>query len=146
MVDYPQTIVPVNHIEPVPRRVRAVLAGAVVLDTTRALYVWEWPKYPQYYIPLADQEAVASDLAKAGIARGFLFHLSGSWYERPYNYLHQEVYHAPNPDLAHSRFALIEDVCFIALARIQDFGGERAADLRRKLLEQFAGELLLFIE
>jgi uncharacterized protein (DUF427 family) len=26
----------------------------VVLDTTRALYVWEWPYYPQYYIPLAD--------------------------------------------------------------------------------------------
>ncbi len=37
-----------------PRRIRAVLAGEVVLDTTRALYVWEWPNYPQYYIPLAD--------------------------------------------------------------------------------------------
>ena len=54
MSDYPQTIVPVNHIEPVPRRVRAFLGGAAVLDTIRALYVWEWPKYPQYYIPLAD--------------------------------------------------------------------------------------------
>jgi len=52
--DYPRMIIPVNHIEPVPRRVRAVLDGAVVLDTTRALYVWEWPNYPQYYIPLAD--------------------------------------------------------------------------------------------
>jgi uncharacterized protein (DUF427 family) len=55
--DYPQMIVPVDHIEPVPRRVRAMLSGAVVLDTTRALYVWEWPYYPQYYIPVADVSA-----------------------------------------------------------------------------------------
>ncbi|WP_246016726.1 DUF427 domain-containing protein [Micromonospora pisi] len=52
--DYPQMIVPANHVEPVPRRIRAMLGGEVVLDTTRALYVWEWPNYPQYYIPLAD--------------------------------------------------------------------------------------------
>jgi uncharacterized protein (DUF427 family) len=25
-----------------------------VLDTTRALYLWEWPYYPQYLIPAAD--------------------------------------------------------------------------------------------
>jgi uncharacterized protein (DUF427 family) len=52
--DYPQVIVPVNHVEPVPRRIRAMLAGEVVLDTIRAQYVWEWPNYPQYYIPIAD--------------------------------------------------------------------------------------------
>jgi uncharacterized protein (DUF427 family) len=52
--DYPQIVTPENHVEPVPRRVRAFLGGALVLDTTSALYVWEWPKYPQYYIPLAD--------------------------------------------------------------------------------------------
>jgi uncharacterized protein (DUF427 family) len=57
MPDYPQMIVTVNHIEPVPRRVRAYLGGELVLDTTRALYVWEWPNYPQYYIPLADVNA-----------------------------------------------------------------------------------------
>jgi uncharacterized protein (DUF427 family) len=54
MPDYPQTLVPVDHIEPVPRRIRAMLAGKVVLDTTKALYLWEWPPYPQYYIPIAD--------------------------------------------------------------------------------------------
>ena len=54
MNDYPAMITPVNHVEPVPRRIRAFLAGEKVLDTTRALYVWEWPYYPQYYIPLAD--------------------------------------------------------------------------------------------
>ena len=47
-------IVPVNHVEPVPRRIRAYLGAEKVLDTTRALYVWEWPYYPQYYVPLAD--------------------------------------------------------------------------------------------
>jgi len=52
--DYPAMIATVNHVEPVPRRVRAFLAGETVLDTTRALYVWEWPYYPQYYIPAAD--------------------------------------------------------------------------------------------
>ena len=54
MPDYPQVLVPVDHIEPVPRRIRAMLAGEVVLNTTNALYVWEWPNYPQYYIPIAD--------------------------------------------------------------------------------------------
>src|ERR1700761_996509 len=56
MADYPRTITPVNHIEPVPRRVRAVLGGQVVLDTNSALYLWEQPNYPQFYIPLADVE------------------------------------------------------------------------------------------
>jgi uncharacterized protein (DUF427 family) len=54
MSDYPQMITPVDHIEPVPRRVRAMLNGQVVIDTSTALYVWEWPNYPQYYIPLTD--------------------------------------------------------------------------------------------
>ena len=54
MSDYPAAITTANHVEPVPRRIRAFLGGEQVLDTTRALYVWEWPNYPQYYIPLAD--------------------------------------------------------------------------------------------
>ena len=57
MKDYPKALVAVNHVEPVPRRIRAVLAGEVIVDTTRALYVWEWPPYPQYYIPLGDVRA-----------------------------------------------------------------------------------------
>ena len=54
MSDYPTAITTVNHVEPVPRRIRAFLGGEQVLDTSRALYVWEWPNYPQYYIPLVD--------------------------------------------------------------------------------------------
>jgi uncharacterized protein (DUF427 family) len=57
--DYPRAIVAVNHIEPVPRRVRAFLGGAVVLDSIHAVYVWEWPNYPQYYIPIADVNPAA---------------------------------------------------------------------------------------
>jgi uncharacterized protein (DUF427 family) len=43
-----------NQVEPVPRRVRGVLAGETVFDSTHTLYVWEWPYYPQYYIPAGD--------------------------------------------------------------------------------------------
>lgn len=54
MRDYPGSIVPVNHVEPVPRRVRGFLGGETVFDTLEARYVWEWPPYPQYYVPIAD--------------------------------------------------------------------------------------------
>ena len=54
MADYPQPITPVNHMEPVPRRIRATIGATTILDTTRALYVWEWAGYPQYHIPLSD--------------------------------------------------------------------------------------------
>jgi len=52
--DYPQAITPVGHVEPVPRRIRALLGGTTVLDTSAARYAWEWPSYPQYYVPLGD--------------------------------------------------------------------------------------------
>lgn len=39
---HPSLIVPVGHVEPVPRRVRGFVDGHVVFDTRRALYVWEW--------------------------------------------------------------------------------------------------------
>jgi uncharacterized protein (DUF427 family) len=54
VADYPPPLPQVNQTAPVPRRIRAVLNGQVVLDTTSALYVWEWERYPQYYIPVTD--------------------------------------------------------------------------------------------
>ena len=57
MPDYPTFVMPENHVEPVPRRVRAVVAGQTVLDTTAAKYVWEWAGFPQFYVPLADVRA-----------------------------------------------------------------------------------------
>lgn len=56
---YPQAIAAVDHVEPVPRRVRAELGGQFVLDTTRALYLWEWPFYPQFLIPAEDVDPAA---------------------------------------------------------------------------------------
>ena len=61
---YPGMIVPAGHVEPVPRRIRAYLGGRLVLDTRRALYVWEWPGYPQYSIPADD--LVGAELADEG--------------------------------------------------------------------------------
>lgn len=43
-----------GRTEPAPRRVRGIVGGRVLFDTTAARYVWEVPYYPQYYIPLAD--------------------------------------------------------------------------------------------
>ncbi|HEY2173456.1 MAG TPA: DUF427 domain-containing protein [Mycobacteriales bacterium] len=54
MSTYPPDLPRVNDTAPVPRRIRAVVAGRVILDTTAALYVWEKAAYPQYYIPSVD--------------------------------------------------------------------------------------------
>ncbi|HEX7824442.1 MAG TPA: DUF427 domain-containing protein, partial [Mycobacterium sp.] len=52
--DYPQMAADRGRVEPSPRRVRGFAGGQLVFDTTHALYVWEVPNYPQYYIPRAD--------------------------------------------------------------------------------------------
>ncbi|MBV8463240.1 MAG: DUF427 domain-containing protein [Acidimicrobiales bacterium] len=54
MNDYPGPLVPVDHVEPVPRRVRGTLGGHTVFDTVEARYVFELPYYPQYYVPVGD--------------------------------------------------------------------------------------------
>ena len=54
MRDYPAMVDHTTSVEPVPRRIRGVLGGATVFDTTEAVYVWDSPKYPAYYIPVAD--------------------------------------------------------------------------------------------
>ena len=54
MRDFPAHPVPPDHVEPVPRRLRAWLAGRVIVDTTQARYVWESPAFPQFYVPLSD--------------------------------------------------------------------------------------------
>ncbi len=51
---HPAPPVEVNHTAPVPRRVRALFDGRPVLDTVRAVYVWENPHYPQFFIPEGD--------------------------------------------------------------------------------------------
>lgn len=48
--DYPRP----PRVEPVPERVRVLVAGVTVADTTRALRVLETSHPPSYYIPAAD--------------------------------------------------------------------------------------------
>jgi uncharacterized protein (DUF427 family) len=54
MNDFPALITPVNHVEPVPRRIRAFVGSTAIVDTLTARYVWEGTYYPQYYIPYGD--------------------------------------------------------------------------------------------
>jgi uncharacterized protein (DUF427 family) len=54
MGDFPRMAAEADRVEPAPRRVRGSLGGKTIFDTTTALYVWEWPNYPQYYIPVGD--------------------------------------------------------------------------------------------
>lgn len=46
------------RVEPSPKRVRAFLAGDLVLDSVQPLLVWEAPYYPTYYFPAQDIRAV----------------------------------------------------------------------------------------
>jgi uncharacterized protein (DUF427 family) len=77
MADYPKTIAPLDHVEPVPRRIRATLDDMLVLDTTSARYVWEKPHYPQYYVPLDDVDRAllvaeeGSERTRRGSARRY---------------------------------------------------------------------------
>ena len=70
MTNYPAMITPVGHVEPVPRRIRALMAGETVLDTDRALYVWEWAYYPRYYVPAEDIVATCSSARARPSTRG----------------------------------------------------------------------------
>ena len=69
MPDYPLPVTPPQP-QRSPRRVRAYGGGRKVLDTTRAMYVWERPAYPMYYVPVADVEpASLAEHVRAGTAR-----------------------------------------------------------------------------
>ena len=50
------------RVEPGRKRVRAMLGGETLADTTRPLLVWEVPYYPTYYFPADD---VRTDLLAA---------------------------------------------------------------------------------
>jgi uncharacterized protein (DUF427 family) len=98
VADYPRPIAPVGHIEPVPRRIRAQLDGRWVVDTTDALYVWEFPPYPQYLIPAVDTDVAAlpEDAFRRHERDGYLrieWKALDSWFEED-----EEVFvHPRNP-------------------------------------------------
>jgi uncharacterized protein (DUF427 family) len=58
--------------EPSAKRVRVYLAGRLVADTRHPTLVWEGPRYPAYYLPLADvtAELVATGKTEHSPSRG----------------------------------------------------------------------------
>ena len=89
-----------DQVEPCPRRIRGFVDGRAVIDTTRALYVWAWPGYPQYYIPAVDVDrsfldAVGTPADKPGLAGwvSFEWEALDAWFEED-----EEVFvHPRNP-------------------------------------------------
>jgi len=62
------------RVEPTRKRIRVLLAGEPVADSTHALLVWEVPYYPVYYIPATDVRAElipADGSPEAGPRPGF---------------------------------------------------------------------------
>lgn len=59
MPHHPEMLTETNLVQPVPRRVRAVVDDNTVIDTDEARYVWEHPWYPQFYLP---PDAVPEDI------------------------------------------------------------------------------------
>lgn len=49
------------RVEPGQKRVRALVDGAVVLDTARPALVWEGRPYPAYHVPREDVRATLTD-------------------------------------------------------------------------------------
>jgi len=53
-----------HKVLPTDRRVRVLFNGKYIATTTRAVFVWEHPFYPQYWIPEADFDVPFSDKDK----------------------------------------------------------------------------------
>lgn len=62
---WPGLVVPEDGVAPLPRRLRGFRDGELAFDTTSALYVWEKPYYPHYYVP---REDVRGDFAEREFA------------------------------------------------------------------------------
>lgn len=69
---FPRAISTTDQVEPVARRIRGLLEGRTVIDTTRAIYLWEWPFYPQYVIPVddVDSDALVQEEKTHQLSRG----------------------------------------------------------------------------
>ncbi|HZO06300.1 MAG TPA: DUF427 domain-containing protein [Solirubrobacterales bacterium] len=100
-IAYPGLVVPEERVAPVPRRLRGMLDDELVFDTTRALYFWDKPYYPQYNVPLEDVRGDFSErefarVYRDGPAAGTVnFEWKGldSWFEED----EQVFVHARNP-------------------------------------------------
>jgi uncharacterized protein (DUF427 family) len=120
-------------VAPSPRRIRGFKDGQTVFDTDRALYVWEWPHYPQYAIPREDVDAtllealehrVIEDGPAAGAVR-FAWDALDAWFEED----EQVFVHPRNP-----------------YARVDAIRSSRAVRIERDgvLLAQSAAPVIVF--
>ena len=64
---YPGSPVEAGHTAPCPRRIRGMIGGEFVLDSTEVTYYWEHPYYPKYLVPIGDinTEAVSDEGLRA---------------------------------------------------------------------------------
>ncbi len=74
--------------EPSHKRVRIFFGGKLIVDSTDALYVWEGPNYPQYYVPMRDVAEgvlVPSPTTERSPSRGTatFFDVRAGWREAP---------------------------------------------------------------
>lgn len=75
------------RVERSPKRVRALVAGVPVFDTTAARLVWEKPYYPTYYVPRTDVRAKLQEsgetMTRDGLGRGRVLDLQVNGREIP---------------------------------------------------------------
>jgi uncharacterized protein (DUF427 family) len=75
------------RVERSPKRVRALVGGRTVFDTTAARLVWEHPYYPAYYVPQADFGAEPREngetITRDGLGKGRVLDLRVNGREVP---------------------------------------------------------------
>lgn len=76
--DFPAMADMRDLVQPVPRRLRGVVAGVTVFDTVSATYAWDTPKYPHYLVPRDDvlPGALIDESREQRLRRGVV-HLHG---------------------------------------------------------------------
>ncbi len=114
------------HVEPCPKRIRAVRDGVTVIDSSAARYVWRDRPYPTYFFPVDDVDPDSRHLADAEHDGrvGFSWAAMDNWFEED-----EEVYvHARDP---HTRVDILPSSRTV---RVEIDGVEVAASPRPMLL------------
>jgi len=99
------------RVEPCPKRIRAVVGGVTVVDSTDARYVWLDRPYPAYYFPAGDVHAEYRDRSRAELDGLISFRWSemDHWFEEDEEvYVHARDPHARVDILPSSRAVSVE--------------------------------------
>lgn len=60
-MEHPPMLSPTGLVQPVPRRVRAVVGDQTIVDTLDVRYVWEHPFYPKFALPPEALDGLVED-------------------------------------------------------------------------------------